>query len=451
MKYNRLNQFKLVLRWFFLFMAYSACMYAHTMKPILIKASLVVKTNNVQLAFRSQSSIGVDHHWLSPDGQRFIIDFAPNMHLMRTASFHKPYDLLRAVQLCRGDYGTHRLYLQFSRPVKLSYTHHGKKCVCRFKALHPVKVIQPEKPAVIKKIHHTSHIVKKANNKTHTMEKVNHKLHRTVLKSQNLKLMKARKRSIIHIVIDPGHGGVDPGAVSYDKKVFEKTVALSIAKRLRELLNKKPNFKASLTRKDDSYLNLRQRLNIARHARADLLIAIHTDASNNPNLQGASVYVLSQRSRSVEANRWHWLSRIRRHIKLAGSIDLAEQDYLLSSILLDLSQNFTIAVGTQVGELILKQLKLVTHLHHEKLGFAGFIVLKAPDIPSILVETGFISNPKQSDQLSTPAYQQRIALALSRAIETYFNAKIDFNQRNHYVHSLSNKTTNSPNHGRRSH
>lgn len=227
-------------------------------------------------------------------------------------------------------------------------------------------------------------------------------------------------KAVIRIAIDPGHGGFDPGAVSRDKRVREKDVVLSIAKQLRRLLNHNPSFKGYLIRKRDRYISLRQRLYRAHRLRAHLFVAIHTDSNVNRAAHGASVYVLSQRSRLREAHRLTYLSRHRRHFRLGGQIDLAEQDPLIGRTMLDLSQNFSMGAGRQIGRLMLRTLKPVTGLHRQTLGVAGFIVLKAPDIPSLLVETGFVSHPSEARRLKNPVYQKRVALALYRAIILYF-------------------------------
>lgn len=220
------------------------------------------------------------------------------------------------------------------------------------------------------------------------------------------------------IVLDPGHGGKDPGAGgSQGHGVQEKMIVLQIAKKLQNLLNQHSNTKAILTRQGDYYISLRERLHIARKNKADLFIAIHADAFNNPFSHGASVFALSQRGATSEAARW--LAERENYSELGG-VNLTDKNYLLRSVLLDLSQTATISSSLELGEGILKNLGKITRLHNHRVEQARFVVLKSPDIPSILIETGFVSNFSEAIKLQDDQYQQQLATAIFNGIQSYF-------------------------------
>ena len=222
-------------------------------------------------------------------------------------------------------------------------------------------------------------------------------------------------RNIV-IVIDPGHGGKDPGAPGPGGH-HEKTVVLAIAKDLYQIINHEPGFTAKLTRTGDYYVTLWGRLKIARKDHADMFIAIHADALNR-YARGASVYALSERGATSAAARW--LAERENRSELMGGVNLGDKDSSLRSVLISLSQNHTIAVSLQIGLAILRQLSQYTTLHNDHVDQAAFVVLKSPDIPSLLVETGFISNPNEERRLMTSRYQKKIANALALGIEDYF-------------------------------
>lgn len=219
------------------------------------------------------------------------------------------------------------------------------------------------------------------------------------------------------VVIDPGHGGKDPGATG-ELGIHEKNVVLTISKNIYTLLNHHPGIIAKLTRDDDVFLELRDRLKLARKGQADLFIAIHADAYNNKKARGASVFALSKRGATSTAARW--LAKKENDAALMGGGDLSDQSYLVKSVLLDLSQSSTIRDSLIFGNALLKSLQRVTRVHHRKVEQAGFVVLKSPDIPSLLIETGFLSNRQEEINLGNPAYQQRISRAIADGIINYF-------------------------------
>jgi N-acetylmuramoyl-L-alanine amidase len=220
------------------------------------------------------------------------------------------------------------------------------------------------------------------------------------------------------IVIDAGHGGHDTGAIGPDG-IREKNVVLGISKRLAGLINHSKNMRAVLTRSGDYYINLRQRLKLARKGDADLFIAIHADAHYDKYAKGASVYALSQRGATSEAARW--LAQKENYSEI-GDVEFAslqDRDPMLRSVLIDMSQTTTIQDSVRLGSNMLRTIGMVTKLHYNSVERAPFVVLKSPDIPSILIETGFISNPTEEKRLSDPRYQQVLAQAIFKGLQKY--------------------------------
>jgi len=219
------------------------------------------------------------------------------------------------------------------------------------------------------------------------------------------------------IAIDAGHGGEDPGAIG-PRGTYEKDVVLAMSRRLAARIDREPGMRAVMTRNGDYFLSLRQRVENARKQGADLFISVHADAFKNPRARGSSVYVLSSKGATDEAARW--LAARENAADLVGGVSLDDKDDLLASVLLDLSQNASIGASLEVGEFVLNRLGAVNHLHKESVQQAGFAVLKAPDIPSILVETAFISNPGEEQKLREARYQEQLADALLTGIREYF-------------------------------
>jgi len=221
------------------------------------------------------------------------------------------------------------------------------------------------------------------------------------------------------IVLDPGHGGKDPGAIGPGRHA-EKNVVLAIALKLKQVIDKQPGMRAVLTRDRDYYVGLRERLNIARKLNADVFVSIHADAFINQHSNGASVFALSQRGATSEAARW--LAEKENNSELGGVnlSDLDDQNGLIRTVLLDLSQTATIAASVQMGSRVLSSMDNITNLHNNNVEQARFVVLKSPDIPSILIETGFISNPREEKNLTSPTYQTRLTQAIFNGLKRYF-------------------------------
>ena len=223
-------------------------------------------------------------------------------------------------------------------------------------------------------------------------------------------------REII-IAIDAGHGGEDPGARGRNG-TREKDVVLATARRLEALVRAEKGMRPVMIRDGDYYLSLRQRIQKARQHKADLFISIHADAFLHPNAKGSSVYNLSERGASSEAARW--LAESENTADLVGGVSLEDKDELLASVLLDLSQTATSSASQVIAAEVLSSLNDVGNVHKPRVQQAGFVVLKSPDIPSILVETAFISNPNEERKLRDPRFQQSLAEAIMSGVRSYF-------------------------------
>lgn len=223
----------------------------------------------------------------------------------------------------------------------------------------------------------------------------------------------------ILVALDPGHGGEDPGAIGRNG-TREKDIVLSIARRLKKLIDAQPNMRAYLTRDNDYFVPLHVRVQKARRVKADLFISIHADAWIKPSARGSSVFALSQNGATSAAARW--MAQRENDADLIGGVDLGSHNKQVAQVLLDLSTAAQINDSMRVGDHVLSQIGKINRLHKKSVERAGFAVLKAPDIPSILVETAFISNPEEERLLRSPSHQDKIAQALLSGVNDYFAA-----------------------------
>lgn len=229
----------------------------------------------------------------------------------------------------------------------------------------------------------------------------------------------SRRDRPILIALDPGHGGEDPGATG-QRGTHEKDIVLQIAMRLKKMIDAQPNMRAYLTRDRDYFVPLNVRVQKARRVQADLFISLHADAWIKPSARGSSVWALSEHGATSTAARW--LAKKENDADLIGGIDLGSHNRQVAQVLLDLSTGAQINDSIKVGTQILEEIGKINRLHKNRIERAGFAVLKAPDIPSILIETAFISNPEEESLLRTPAHQQRIASAVMNGVKDYFAA-----------------------------
>ena len=218
------------------------------------------------------------------------------------------------------------------------------------------------------------------------------------------------------IALDPGHGGRDPGAIGKNG-TREKDIALSVSRRMKKLIDRTPGYQAILTREGDRFVSLRNRVKKAREAEADIFVSVHADSFHKSHVKGASVYALSLSGASSEAARW--IAKKENSSDLIGGISLDDKDDLIASVLLDLSQSATIQDSLELGSDVLSHLGKVSRLNNKKVQQAGFAVLKAPDMPSILIETAFLSNPSEEKKLRNPKHQQKLAKAVFTGIQAH--------------------------------
>jgi N-acetylmuramoyl-L-alanine amidase len=235
--------------------------------------------------------------------------------------------------------------------------------------------------------------------------------------SESSRKSKPQMIRLITVAIDPGHGGEDPGAISRSG-THEKNITLAIARKLKAKIDKEPNMRAALTRDGDYFISLPMRLVKARQLNADLFVSVHADAFIKPHARGSSVYALSERGATSAAARW--LAKKENEADLIGGVNLDIKDPYLKQTLLDLSQTATINDSLKLGKEVLLEIGDINHLHKNDVEQAGFAVLKSPDIPSILVETAFISNPDEEKKLKDTAYQDKLAEAILAGIKRYF-------------------------------
>ena len=223
---------------------------------------------------------------------------------------------------------------------------------------------------------------------------------------------------LITVAIDAGHGGEDPGAVGANGS-YEKHITLSLAKKLKEKIDAQENMHAVLIRDGDYFVPLAQRVTKARTVKADLFLSIHADAFIKPNARGSSVFALSENGATSVAARW--LAKKENEADLVGGINIDVKDPFLKRTLIDLSQTATINDSLKLGHAVLKEIGDVNTLHKPHVEQAGFAVLKAPDIPSILIETAFISNPEEEKRLNDPDYQDKLVDAIVVGVKNYFD------------------------------
>jgi len=226
--------------------------------------------------------------------------------------------------------------------------------------------------------------------------------------------MTNKNRDIV-VVIDAGHGGEDPGAPG-----GEKQVCLAVAKKLAALINQQKGMKSVLTRSGDYFVKLRKRTDIARDNKADLFISLHADGFHDKKVRGTAVWILSPKGASSEMGRW--LENQEEASDLAGGVDISHQDPLVAKVIIDLSMNYSVGESIKVADLVRKQLaKSMPKMHGKKIKKAAFVVLKMPDIPSMMVEMGYISNQQENKLLKSKKHQKKIAASIFKGVKSYFN------------------------------
>jgi len=221
----------------------------------------------------------------------------------------------------------------------------------------------------------------------------------------------------IVIAVDAGHGGNDPGAIGL-AGLREKDVTLAISRKLAKKINAEPGMRAVLTRDSDTFIELRTRTVKARQVNADLFVSVHANAIADRSMHGSSVYVLSERGASSEQARW--IANHENAADLVGGVELQKQDDNVAAVLIDISQGATMEASFDLGSRMLNSMSRINRLQKAEVQQAGFMVLKSPDIPSVLVETAFISNPREEKLLGDPEYQDKMAQSIFEGVRSYF-------------------------------
>ncbi len=240
-----------------------------------------------------------------------------------------------------------------------------------------------------------------------------------VLAEKKAPVLLAPKARDVVVAIDPGHGGIDPGATG-PHGTHEKDITLKVAKALASDIDRQPGMKAVLTRDGDTFIPLKRRYQIAREHNADLFISIHADAFRNKDARGSSVWVLSPRGKTSEAARW--LADRENRADLVGGVSLDDKDDTLAAVLLDLSQGASMQISSAVARNVLHALARLGPTHRGHVEHANFVVLRSPDVPSILVETAFITNPHEERQLRSQAHRKKLAGAILAGVRNYFES-----------------------------
>lgn len=368
--------------------------------------------------------------WLAPDNTRLVFDLSGevkhkiftltnldrvvldvedvelNVDLSKIDLSNSPIKKLRT-----SNNGSLRIVLDVTEPVRpISFTlapngKYGHRLVVDLGITEPVKAEKTK-----------SVLVKKPMGDLQESDGAKNESNNLVIKAP----LPGKKLRDIVIALDAGHGGEDPGAIGASG-LREKQVVLAIAKELEKLLDAEPGFISRMIRRNDYYVSLRGRTNIARQKNADLFVSIHADAFKDKRAHGASVWVLSNRGASSEVGRW--LAQKENSSDLIGGVgklNLGNKDQVLKGVLLDMSMTASRKGSREVATKIHKNIAKFAKMHKPSVEQAGFLVLKSPDIPSVLIETGFISNPSEERALRTAAYRKKMALAVFRGIKEHF-------------------------------
>ncbi len=347
--------------------------------------------------------------WRAPDHTRIVFDLAaPVEH--KLFPLKNPNRIVIDINDAVLAKKIADLSLENTPISKVRYGRHGKT---------GLRVVLDLREAVVPR----SFILKKHGGKSHRLVVDLHDTRKkNIKKAQAVKRAVQGKRDII-IAVDAGHGGEDPGALG-PRRIQEKRIVLAISRQLVRMINKEKGYKAHLIRDGDYYIPLNKRRDKARALRADLFLSIHADGFKNPKAKGASVFALSRKGATSESARF--LARKENEADLiggvGGDVDLSDIDNVLAGVLVDLSMTATLTNSLNVGGRILKSMGAITKLHKNHVEQAGFAVLKSPDIPSVLVETGFISNPSEAKKLNTVSYRGKMARAILKGVREYFDS-----------------------------
>lgn len=387
---------------FFWMALFSVSAYAATIPLISIQvASYTQDTTNISIDLKEETHY---HYFFLANPARFVIDFDNTRTAIKSRDVVINSAIIQNLRFGKPEPGTFRLVFDLKQRAVVNHAFFEPRAMAQKRLF--IQLGAKTRTAGSKEIKKV--IPKPVATLSTTREQP------ALIDTPS----KKSGRDVI-VVIDAGHGGKDPGAMGRDG-TQEKEVVLAIAKELQFLISKQPGMQAVMTREGNYYVNLRARLQKARKNKADIFVAIHADAFKNSHSAGASVFALSLKGASSEAARW--LAEKENYSELGG-VDLDGKNDLLRSVLIDLSQTATISASLELGDNVLQELSKVGKLHYRKVEQAPFVVLKSPDIPSILVETGFLSNPHEESKLRSPQFQKQVAYAVMKGIRDYFYAK----------------------------
>ena len=366
--------------------------------------------------FAANNTINGFRVWDSPDGSRLIIDLEshPKFEVFRLDNPDRIVVDLQQTQL--GHKG---------KTPRVKRTHHiikkvrsaSRKNQSRRIVIDTKGKIKFRSYSLLPNREYGHRLVIELNQKMPEIASKSDDRLKNITPSKDISANKNTELRDIIIAIDAGHGGEDPGAMGR-RGTKEKHVSLRIAKKLKNAIDKQNGFRGVLVRKGDYYLSLRKRMEIARDNNADMFISVHADAYKNPSVKGSSVFILSERGASDEAAKW--LADQENSADLVGGVSLDDKDKTLAMVLLDLSQTATSDASGRVASKVLKEISKIGPVHNDTVQHARFVVLKSPDIPSLLVETAFISNPREEKRLNDAKYQAKLASAILRGIKSYF-------------------------------
>lgn len=393
----------LALKYAFLFLGLAHVSYAAQLKSIRFSGD--ARQLNVACSVDGYARA---HMFMLHGPERLVIDLPQTTTSLIANRIHRPSGLIKQLRIGKPTPQTLRVVFDLSRPMSM-------------KELPPTATERIRLQLISRVSGLSSAQVSMRTLPISTKDRIEPNRLKPQITQRPVRALHIPPRSLrdVVVVIDPGHGGHDPGAMGMHH-TREKQIVLSIALKLKQCIDKQPGMRAVLTRSGDYYVGLRDRMHIARRYNGDIFVAIHADAFGNHASHGASVFALSQRGATSEAARW--LAAKENYSELGGVnlSELDDQNGVIRSVLIDLSQTATINASLLMGSKVLQQLNQITTLHSSRVEQARFMVLKSPDIPSVLIETGFISNPTEEARLSNPAYQMRLSQAITTGLKIYF-------------------------------
>ncbi len=386
---------------------------------------LYVACSVIAFGVHTHSYASIDtnvHHlrvWASPDSTRVVLDLS-QLSKYKTSVLTNPHRLIIDIHNAHWSGNLDKLKLKNTGILKIT---------------HLNKIVQGQPHCQIsfelESAHKADIFMLKPNEAYGYRLVVDLEKHRVPPSETRLNTPSKKGRDFL-VVIDGGHGGEDPGSVGPLYGTQEKQVTLAVSRKLEALINEQAGMRAILTRDNDYYLGLRQRMTIARKHYADVFVSIHADSVLNPKVHGAATYVLSQKGASSEAARW--LAEHENRSDLIGGVRVEDKSNILASVLLDLSQIANQAASEDLADVLLKELAQVGTLHHRQVQRANFMVLKSPDIPSVLVELGFLSHPEGENKLRDAEHQKVLAKTVFKGIKKFLEGQPS---PMHYTHHTS--------------